>query len=159
MSGKIICGGLIEKGENCLVEVLGFARTVNEPCAILGRFGAAGIPLAYLSVGNGSDGLTNMSFCVRTDELAVHRHLLAEIREEFQPRKVAATAPVVILTLYGPHFLERTSLASQVFSALCADGINPQTVCSSVNSISVVIDRHDRDGAVACLQERFEWPE
>lgn len=159
MNDRIVCGGLIEKGDNCLVEVLGFARAENEPCAILGRFGEAGIPLAYLSVGNGADGLTNMSFCVRTADLAAHRHLLDEIRTEFQPRKVAATAPVVILTLYGPHFLERTSLASQVFSSLCADGINPQTVCSSVSSISVVVDTHDRDAAVACLRGRFEWPE
>ncbi len=159
MSEKLMCGGLIEKGENCLVEVLGFARAANEPCGILGRFGSAGIPLAYLSVGNGHDGLTNMSFCVRTADLAVHRHLLDEIRAEFQPRMVEATAPVVILTLYGPHFLERTSLASQVFNSLCADGINPRTVCSSVSSISVVVDTHDRDAAVACLRVGFEWPE
>ena len=159
MTQKVACGGLIEKGDHCLVEVLGFQRVAGEPCAILGYFGEAGIPLAYLSVGNGADGLTNMSFCVRTSELAARRQLLDEVRENFQPQKVLATAPVVIMTLYGPHFLERTSLASQVFSALCADGINPQTVCSSVNSISVVVDTHDRDAAVVCLRRQFEWPD
>lgn len=159
MSGKVACGGLIEKGDHCLVEVLGFQRIAREPCGILGCFGDAGIALAYLSVGNGADGLTNMSFCVRTDELAAQRHLLDEVREKFGPQRVAATAPTVILTLYGPHFLERTSLASQVFSTLCADGINPHTVASSVNSISVVVDTHDRDAAVASLRRQFEWPE
>ena len=159
MTGKITCGGLIEKGNHCLIEVLGFKRVAGEPCGILACFGSVGIPLKYLSVGNGADGLTNMSFCVRTDELAVHRVVLDEVREKFQPQKVVANAPMVILTLYGPHFLEKTNLASQMFSALCADGISPHTVCSSVSSISVVIDTHDRDASVACLRRAFEWPE
>ncbi len=159
MSGKITCGGLIEKGGHALVEVLGFEQVAGEPCAILGRFGSAGIALSYLSVGNDADGLANMSFCVRTDDLASHRHLLDEVREGFSPRKVNATAPVVIMTLYGPHFLEKTSLASQVFSTLCADGISPCTVCSSVNSISVVVDVHLRDAAVRSLRRQFDWPE
>ncbi len=159
MTAKVECGGLIEKGDHCLVEVLGFLRVAGEPCGILGHFGEAGISLAYLSVGNGADGLTNMSFCVATTDLAAHREVLDRVRAEFQPQKVSANAPMVILTLYGPHFLERKNLASQVFSALCADSIHPHTVCSSVSSISVVIDTHDRDAAVACLRERFEWPE
>jgi aspartokinase len=159
MTEKVSCGGLIEKGDHCLVEVLGFHQVANEPCGILTRFGEAGITLAYLSVGNGSDGTTNMSFCVRTADLARRRQLLDDIRTDFQPQLVAANAPVVILTLSGPHFLERTSLASRVFSALCADGIRPHTVCSSVNSISVVVDTHDRDTAVACLKRNFSWPD
>jgi aspartokinase len=159
MNNRVDCGGLIEKGDHCLVEVLGLRQAENEACTILGRFGAAGITLTYLSVGNGADGTINMSFCVRTAELARHRRLLDDIRADFRPQLVAANAPVVILTLYGPHFLERTSLASRVFSALRADGIRPHTVGSSVNSISVVVGTHDRDTAVGCLRRDFIWPE
>ena len=159
MTEKLVCGGLIEKGGYSLIEVLGFKRVSGEPCGILGLFGAAGISLTYLSAGNGADGLTNMSFCVQTEELAVHRELLAEIRVRFLPQKVMANGPMVILTLYGPHFMERPTLASQVFTALCADSIDPHTVCSSVSSISVVVDTHDRDVAVACLRAQFQWPD
>ena len=159
MNERVPCGGLVEKGEHALVEVLGFLEKPGRPCGILELFGRAGIALSYLSVGRDAGGLANMSFCVRTDELARHRLLLDEVRRRYDPREVMATAPVVILTLYGPHFLERTSLASQVFGALCGDGIAPRTVCSSVNSISVVVDAHERDAAVACLKARFSWPE
>ena len=75
------------------------------------------------------------------------------------PTIVAVNAPVTILTLYGPHFLERHTLASEVFSALCIHGIDARTVCSSVNSISVVINIPDRDRTVECLRQKFEWPE
>ncbi|MCB1182409.1 hypothetical protein KDM41_03175 [bacterium] len=159
MSERIPCGGLVEKGDHALVEVLGFVPKPGRPCGILELFGRAGIALSYLSVGRDAGGLTGMSFCVRTDELARHRLILDEVRRRYDPRTVTATAPVVILTLYGPHFLERTSLACQVFGALCSGGLEPHTVASSVNSISAVVDTHVRDAAVACLRETFTWPE
>jgi hypothetical protein len=31
-------------------------------------------------------------------------------------------------------------------------------VCSSVNSISVVVDTLDRDRTVECLRQKFVWP-
>lgn len=159
MIEKFHCGGLMERGDLCLVEVLGFDWNPGQACGILGKFGTEGIPLSYLSVGNGPSGDKNMSFCLSTEKLATKRAIIDEIKAEFSPDKVNVTAPVVILTLYGPHFLERHALASEVFSALCVDGINAHTVCSSVNSISVVIDIPDRDRTVGCLRERFDWPE
>ena len=158
MTDKIVCGGLMERGDLCLVEVLGFDWRPGKACGILGKFGQARISLSYLSIGNGSDGDKNMSFCLSTAKLAEHRDLLEEIREEYQPNKLEAHAPMVILTLYGPHFLEKHNLASEVFSALCVEGINAHTVCSSVNSISVVVDTLDRDRTVECLREKFGWP-
>ena len=159
MNEKIQCGGLIERSTLCLVEVMGFDWRPGQACGILGKFGKAGIPLSYLSVGNGADGAKNMSFCLSTEELARDRHLIEEIKTEFKPDKLEVRAPVAILTLYGPHFLERHTLASQVFSALCIDGIDALTVCSSVNSISVVVNTLERDRTVQCLAEHFEWPE
>jgi len=159
MGEKITCGGLMERGDLCLVEVLGFDWRPGQACGILGKFGQAEISLSYLSIGNGPDGDKNMSFCLSTAKLAQHRHLLDEIQDQFRPTKIEARAPVVILTLYGPHFLEKHNLASEVFSALCVNGINAHTVCSSVNSISVVVDTLDRDHTVACLSQKFAWPE
>ncbi len=159
MDEKINCGGLMERGDLCLVEVLGFDWRPGQACGILGKFGQVEISLSYLSIGNGPDGDKNMSFCLSTAKLAQHRHLLDEIRDQFRPTKIEARAPMVILTLYGPHFLEKHNLASEVFSALCVDGINAHTVCSSINSISVVVDTLDRDHTVACLSQKFAWPE
>ncbi len=159
MNDRIPCGGLIERHDLCLVEVLGVEWRPEESCGILGKFAAKGIALSYLSLGNGPDGRKNMSFCVNTDKLAANRALLAEIEQEFSPRKVEVRAPVVILTLYGPHFNERPALASQVFAALCMDGVQAQTVCSSINSISAVIETLDRDRAVQCLEQKFSWPD
>lgn len=159
MTEKFKCGGLMERGDLCLVEVLGFDWRPGKSCGILAKFSKSGISLSYLSVGNGAAGEKNMSFCVKTEALAENREIIEEIKTEFTPDKMTVNAPVVILTLYGPHFLERHTLASEVFSALCMAGIRSHTVCSSVNSISVVIDVPDREPTVDCLRERFDWPE
>ncbi len=159
MTERFQCGGLMERGDLCLVEVLGFDWRPGKACGILAKFGTAGMALSYLSVGNGAGGEKNMSFCVKTEELAPNRIIIEEIKDEFSPDKVSVNAPVLILTLYGPHFLERHTLASEVFSALCTASIKSHTVCSSINSISVVIDVPDRDRTVDCLRQRFEWPE
>ncbi len=158
MTDKIVCGGLMERGDLCLVEVLGFDWRPGQVCGILGKFGQARISLNYLSLGNGPEGDKNMSFCLNTEKLAENRGLLDEIRQEYKPTKLEVRAPMVILTLYGPHFLEKHNLASEVFSVLCVEGINVHTVCSSVNSISVVVDTMDRGRTVECLRQKFVWP-
>ncbi len=158
MSEKIQCGGLMERSDLCLIEVLGFDLQPGKACGILGKFAEAGISLSYLSLGHGTSLQKNMSFCVQMNEMIRGRELLDEIRDDFHPDKVSTHEPVVILTLYGPHFLERHSLATKVFAALCVDGIDAHTVCSSINSISVVISTNDREAAVRCLEQRFEWP-
>ncbi|MBU2500982.1 MAG: hypothetical protein ABIK96_16610 [bacterium] len=159
MNVKIPCGGLIERNDLCLVEVLGYDWKPGQACGVLDKFGQAGITLSYLSIGNGPHGDKNMSFCVLTGDLAGNRHILEEIRAEFAPDKLEVRAPVAILTLYGPHFLDRPALASQVFCALGLEGIEAQTVCSSINSISVVVDTLDRDQTIECLRQAFSWPE
>jgi aspartokinase len=159
MSAKIQCGGLMERRDLCLVEVLGFEVGKGTTRGILAKFGGAGISLNYLTLGSDADGRKNMSFCVSTAAMAENRDIIAEIEAEFQPRRVQVNAPVSILTLYGPHFMERPNLLSDVFRTLCADEVHPLTVGTSVNSISVVIDIPDRDRAVECLRRKFEWPE
>jgi aspartokinase len=159
MTDKIECGGLIERSSLCLVEVLGFDWRPGLVCGILGKFGQVEISLSYLSMGNGPDGDKNMSFCLNPVKLAAHPKILDEVRQEYAPKKIEVREPVSILTLYGPHFLEKHNLASEVFSALCVDGIDAHTVCSSVNSISVVVDAEDRDRTAECLKQKFIWPE
>jgi aspartokinase len=159
MTDKIQCGGLIERHDLCLIEVLGFDWRPGRVCGILGKFGAAEMSLSYLSMGNGPDGDKNMSFCVNPAKLARHEGILDEIQREFGPTKMETHTPVTILTLYGPHFLEKPNLTSEVFSALCVDRINAHTVCTSVNSISVVVDATDREPTVDCLRQKFVWPE
>jgi len=156
---RIECGGLMERGGLCLIEVLGFAWRPGMDAGILDKFGDAGIPLSYLSIGYDARRSRNLILCVNLPDLDRVSPLLEEVAAEFRPELIERREPVVKLTLYGPHFNERYALVAEVFSALSTQGIDIHTVSSSVNSISFVMDAADRDRTIACLRERFDWPE
>jgi len=156
---RISCGGLLERRDVTLIEIQGFGRGHGQARGILARFGQAGVSLTYLSIGHGAAGEKNMSFCVASEEEALWRPVLDGVATDYHPDRVQALAPAVILTLYGPHFLERHSLAAEVFAVVCGDGIESLAVCSSVNSISLVVRDEDRDRAEASLRRRFAWPD
>jgi aspartokinase len=156
---RIQCGGLLERRDVSLVEVLGFGREPGQARRILALFAGAGVSLNFLSIGHGAVGEKHMSFCVLSADEERWRPLLDEIRRDCRPDRVHAVEPVIIMTLYGPHFLERHSLASEVFSVVCGDGIDTLAVCSSVNSISLVVRAEDRDAVDQSLRRRFAWPD
>jgi aspartokinase len=153
------CGGLIERNDLCLVEVLAYRWQPGRSCRILGLFADAGISLCYLTIGNGADGLRNLSLCVARQHYDGTVKLLDEIRAVHQPKAIDVREPVAILTLYGPHFYERIALASEVYHALCRDGIDTLSLGSSVNSISAVVAEPDAPAAKASFRKSFSWPE
>ncbi len=159
MSNRIQCGGLIERRNLCLIEILGFAWIPGSSCGILGKFAAAGIPVGYLTISECADRKKQMVLCIDAANLDASQPLIEAIREEAAPTALRVTPNVVILTVYGPHFYERAALASEVYSALCLSAIDAHSVGSSINSISLVVDAKDRDRALASLRGRFEWPE
>ena len=155
---RIECGGLMERGNLCLIEVLGFEWHPGMNAGILEKFSAEEIPLSYLSIAYDARRRRNLCLCVNIPDLARAHTLVDEIIVEVQPDRLERHEPVVKLTLYGPHFNERYALVAEIFTALSAAGIEIHTVGSSVNSISLVVDAGDRDRAIACLEKRFVWP-
>jgi aspartokinase len=143
----------------CLIEVLGFEWRPGMPPGILNKFGGAGIPLSYLSIGYDARRKRNLSLCVNIPDLARAHTLVDEIAAEIAPELLQRHEPVVKLTLYGPHFNERYALVAEIFAAVSTRGIDIHTVGSSVNSISIVVDSADRERTVDCLRRRFSWPE
>lgn len=156
---KTKCGGLIEKNTLCLIEILGYGWQPGEACGILKFFSQAGFSLAFLNVGNTRDGERNMSLCLENSNLGQIYELVSNIDEQLKPRKINVTENVTILTIYGPHFYEKHGLASTAYSAFCVAAINTLAVCTSVNSLSFVIDSRDRMSTIECLRDSFDWPE
>ncbi len=159
MNEKIKCGGLIERCDLCLVDIMGYMWRAGRSCRILAMFAEHKIPLCYLSIGKCADGSKQLALCVDMKVIGNCRPILDVVQAEFKPQSMELTEDVVILTVYGPHFYERVALASEVYAALCEAGVNAHSVGSSINSISLVINATDRDATIASLHSRFEWPE
>jgi aspartokinase len=156
---KIQCGGLIVKRGVSLIEVLGFEWAPGEACGILCEFGAAGIPLSYISISNTNDEKRSIIFCLDYKYLDKAKKMMVDIEKKMKPQKVTIEKKAVVCTLYGPHFLEKTGLASEVYASFCQSAIGTWSVCSSVNSVSFLISEKDLETSRKCLRTRFEWPE
>ena len=159
MSEKIQCGGLIERRDLVLLEIMGYEWRPGSSCGILGKFAAEGVPLCYLSIGRCADGKKHLAVCVERKMLDRCRPILDGIQAEFEPQTIDIVENVIILTVYGPHFYEKVALASEVYGSLCMVSINAHSVGSSVNSISMIVDATDRERTIASLRTRFVWPE
>ena len=156
---KIQCGGLIVKRGVALIEVMGFEWAPGEACSILCEFGDAGIPLSYISISNTNDKKRSIIFCLDYKYSGKAKEIMNGIEKKLLPQKVTLEDKAVICTLYGPHFLEKTGLASEVYASFCQAAIRTWSVCSSINSVSFLISEKDLEPTKKCLQTRFDWPE
>ena len=159
MTERIKCGGLIERTDLSIVEIQGYDWQPGQSCGILGKFADAGIPLAFLNIGNDVNDKKIMTLCLARERSALLPAIIQKIEADFTPTRIGTRDQVVIITLYGPHFYERVALASEVYSCLCRAGIDAQAVGSSVNSISMVVGAEEAARTRDALSSRFEWPE
>ena len=159
MSGRIECGGLTRRSDLALVEMRGFAPLSGARSEALKRFGEHAIPLSYLVVSWDAEDAENLCICLNATDLPRAEPLLAMLSNELAPRRVVVAHPVVVLTVYGPHFLERYGLANEFIDTLADHKLTVLSICSSVNSVSFVVHAKDEKATVHALSERFAWPE
>jgi aspartokinase len=159
VSGKIECGGLTRREDLVLVELRGFAPLAGHRRNVLKRFGDYAIPLCYLTVSWDAEDAENLCICLNRADLERAEPLLAMLSIEIAPRRVVTWHPVTILTVYGPHFLERYGLANEFIATLADHRLTVLSICSSVNSVSFVVHERDVENTVHALSERFAWPE
>lgn len=159
MSGKIQCGGLTRRSDLVLVELRGFEPLAGHRRNVLKRFGDYEIPLCYLTVAWDADDQENLCFCLNESDLDRAEPLLAMLSNELTPRRVLTWHPVAILTVYGPHFLERYGLANEFIATLAEHRLTVLSISSSVNSVSFVVHARDVEAMVRALGERFDWPQ
>lgn len=156
---RITCGGLLERDGLIAVELMGVAWRGREACAVLSRFAEAGIPLLFLQVGAAADGRKSLTLGMAVGERGRCMEVLARIRDDRAPPEIAVVEPAAVLTLYGPHFGERTGLSLGVAEALCDTDVDIIALGSSVNSISLLVHAADTARVREALRARFLWPE
>lgn len=159
MNDRIECGGLTRRGDLCLIELRGFPALAGHRTNVMERFGYFKIPLSYLVVSWDADDAENLSFCLSLSDLPRAEPLLAAISTQLAPRRTVSWSPVTILTVYGPHFLERFGLANEFIATLAEHKLTVLSICSSLNSVSFVVHAKDEAATVHALTERFTWPE
>ena len=125
---------------------------------ILGFFGAKHIPVEFISESQSTKSLSSLTLAVKQNFYTPAQEIVKDKAQSIA-QKIELKCNLTILTIYGPHFAEKSAIASQFFSALGSKNINIHGISTSVNSITCIIHSLDVMNARSILHNTFDFPE
>ncbi|QHS10096.1 aspartate kinase [Sinimarinibacterium sp. NLF-5-8] len=123
--------------------------------AILGPVGDANIEVDMIVQNIGADGATDFTFTVNRGDYERALEITRGVASELNARAVSGAADMAKVSLVGVGMRNHAGVASQMFKALAAAGINIRMVSTSEIKISVVVDEMYLELAVRTLHKAF----
>ncbi len=156
--GKVKIGGIIQSKQLAQVGVISIVGRPGFPGKIFAALGKEGINIEFIVQSIDLDGRGNTAFCVDRKDLEETIKLLNRLQTFAGIGKVIHHSPVGIISIFGPHFREKPSIAGTMFTALGDAGINILAVSTSISTLSCVIEEALLPQAVKAISEAFELP-
>ena len=156
--GKVKIGGIIQSKELAQVGVMSMPDQPAVTGKIFSALGKEGINIQFIAQTLDVGGRGNTIFCIDRKDLEETVNVLTRIQPFVGLEKVMHHSPVGIISIFGPHFREKPSLAGMMFSALGDAGINILAVSTSISTLSCVIEEGLLPQAVQAISEVFELP-
>src|SRR5207237_27552 len=122
--------------------------------AILGPVGDANIEVDMI-VQNAGEGVTDFTFTVHRNDYERALELARKLATELGAKGVKGATDIVKVSLVGVGMRSHAGIASKMFKALAAAGINIRMISTSEIKISVVIDEMYLELAVRTLHKAF----
>ena len=123
--------------------------------AILGPIGDANIEVDMIVQNVSADGSTDFTFTVNRVDFDRALEVSKKIALDLDAKGVKTASDIVEVSLVGVGMRSHAGIASQMFKALAAEGINIQMISTSEIKISVVILEKYLELAVRTLHKSF----
>lgn len=124
--------------------------------SIFGPLADAGVNVDMIVQNIGTDSMTDMTFSLATDQLALASATLEAARDAIGYREMIVDGDVAKVSVVGIGMRSHAGVAQKMFSALAADGINIKVITTSEIKVSVLIDRRYMELAVQTLHKAFD---
>jgi aspartate kinase len=157
-TGKIAIGGLLETRGLVLVRVLGARRGPGSAGRTLSALGRHGINVLCVVCFADLDRRDNICFAINRADLDQTLGLMQIVREEIEAETVEVVRNCCVVSVYGPHFSERPSVAGLIFDAMAGAGVEVHAISTSISTVSCVIDEDRIEEVAARLNETFLLP-
>ena len=155
---KVAIGGMLETKGLMLVKVLGVRRGPGVAGLTLSTLGGHGINILCVVSSADSNNRENLTLAINKSDLDQALGLMQSIKEEIEAERIECTRNCCVISLYGPHFSERPSIAGLMFDALAEGGIDIHAISTSVSTVSCIIDESDLLKAREQLSGAFLMP-
>jgi aspartate kinase len=150
-----IISGIAFNRDEAKLTVLGVPDVPGVAYQILGPIADANCDVDMIIQNVGSDGTTDFSFTVNRTDYNKALELLKEIAAKMNARGVVGDNKTCKVSAVGVGMRSHPGVASKMFRALGAEGINIQMISTSEIKISVVIEEKYLELAVRVLHKAF----
>jgi aspartate kinase len=103
----------------------------------------------------GADGTTDFTFTVHRNDYQKTLTVLQDVCRELGAKEVTGDDKIVKVSIVGVGMRSHAGIASTMFKALAAEGINIRMISTSEIKISVVVDEKYLELAVRSLHDAF----
>lgn len=155
MEDAVIAGIAFSRDEAQLT-LTGVPDTPGVAYKILGPVSNANIEVDMIVQNIGEDGTTDFTFTVHRDEYERATDIMQQTANKLGARTCSGDNTIVKVSLVGVGMRSHAGIASTMFSALGAEGVNIIMISTSEIKISVVIDEKYLELAVRTLHDAFE---
>jgi len=153
---KPLISGIAFNRDEAKLTVMGVPDQPGVASRILGPIGQANIEVDMIIQNVGADGTTDFTFTVHRNDYARALDILEQVAQALGAREVSGDDRIVKVSLVGVGMRSHAGIASRMFDALAAEGINIRMISTSEIKISVVVDEKYLELAVRTLHDAFE---
>lgn len=150
-----VVSGIAFNRDEAKLSVRGVPDQPGVASRILAPIGEANIEVDVIVQNVAADQTNDITFTVNRGDLAKAKAILESVASELGAREVVGDSSVVKVSVVGVGMRSHAGVASTMFKALAADGINIQMITTSEIKISVIIDEKYLELAVRSLHTAF----
>jgi aspartate kinase len=154
---QAIISGIAFNRDEAKITVLGVPDRPGIAFGILGPIADANIDVDMIIQNASTSGLTDFSFTVHRNEYKRAMQILeSQVKPAIGARGLVGDDRIAKVSLVGIGMRTHAGIASRMFGALAAEGINIQMISTSEIKTSVVVDEKYMELAVRVLHRTFE---
>jgi aspartate kinase len=157
VESKVVAGVAYSRDE-AKMTLISVADRPGIAAAIFGPLAEAGVNVDMIVQNIAEEGRTDMTFSCPVGQVKLAERAMTQAREAgaIQFSELVADTDVAKVSVVGIGMRSHAGVASRMFSALAAEGINIKVITTSEIKISVLIDRKYMELAVQALHDAFE---
>ncbi|XOZ34703.1 aspartate kinase [Halomonadaceae bacterium KBTZ08] len=152
---KPVVSGIAFNRDEAKLTVVGVSDIPGCASRMLKPVSDAGIEVDMILQNVGSDNRTDFTFTVHRNDYRQSLELLENLGGELDVQSVQGDEHIAKVSIVGVGMRSHAGVASCMFDALSAEGINIQMISTSEIKISVVIDEKYLELAVRTLHSAF----
>ena len=154
MEGILVSGVAYDKNE-AKIAVMGVPDKPGIAAKILTALSDANISVDMIVQNVSRTDMTDFTFTVTKADLKQALMITNEVAREIHANEVISDENISKVSIVGLGMRSHAGVATKMFSALAANGINIQMISTSEIKISVVVDEKYTELAVRVLHETF----